>query len=479
MNRASGTAEEICWLGVDELSRLFRQKQLSPYEVAHVLLDRIAEINPSINAFVHVDPDATLAMARASEERWMKDQPRGHLDGIPVSVKDLVAVSGWPLWRGSQALVNDPLPAEDAAPISRLREAGCVFLGKTATSDHGSKPVTRSPVHGVTRNPYDLTRTPGGSSGGAGAALAAGIGPLAVGTDGAGSIRIPAAWSGIVGIKPSFGRVPIYPPAITMPHSVTGPMARNVRDAALMLDVMSREDWRDPYALPVPFDLQTALAGGPSLRVGITYDYGMKSPALEADIRAAVEQAAQALGDAGATLIEIELKWPTDPYEPFIVLFESTYAGLLSLMGPEKAAHVDPDLRSIAHRGRAIDILTYHRALSQRCAIAAYSKALFRDVDVLIGPVTMTSPPSLEHDAPGGFAPDDWPRWCPFGYVWNMTGQPAASVPAGHDGLGMPIGVQVVGATLGEPQIIQAAMIIERANRQKVRRPALALGRLS
>jgi aspartyl-tRNA(Asn)/glutamyl-tRNA(Gln) amidotransferase subunit A len=144
MNRASGTAEQVCWLGVSELSRLFRQKQLSPYEVAHVLLDRIEEINPSINAFVHVDPDATLAMARASEGRWMKEQPRGDLDGIPTSVKDLVAVSGWPLWRGSQALVNDPLPTEDAAPISRLREAGCVFIGKTATSDHGSKPVTRS-----------------------------------------------------------------------------------------------------------------------------------------------------------------------------------------------------------------------------------------------------------------------------------------------------------------------------------------------
>jgi aspartyl-tRNA(Asn)/glutamyl-tRNA(Gln) amidotransferase subunit A len=479
MNRASGTAEQICWLGVSELSRLFRQKQLSPCEVARVVLDRIEEVNPSINAFVHVDPDATLAMARASQGRWMKGQPLGDLDGIPVSVKDLVAVSGWPLWRGSLALVNDPLPNEDAAPVSRLREAGCVFIGKTATSDHGSKPITRSPVHGVTRNPYDLTRTPGGSSGGAGAALAAGLGALAVGTDGAGSIRIPAAWSGIVGMKPSYGRVPIYPPAITMPHAVTGPMARNVRDMAVMLDVMSREDWRDPYAAPVPFDLESALAGGWTLRVGVTYDYGLKTPALEPGIRAAVEEAGQALRDAGATLVEIEIKWPTDPYEPFIVLFESTYAGLLSLMDPEKAARVDPDLVSIARRGRSIDILTYHRALSQRCAIAAHSKALFREVDVLIGPVTPTPPPLLEHDAPEGFAAGDWLHWCPFGYVWNMTGQPAASVPAGYDALGLPIGVQVVGATLGEPQIIQAALTVEGVNRHKLRRPTLAMGKSS
>lgn len=463
--------DDIAWLDAVALARAYRSKSLSPVEVARALLTRIERINPAVNALVHIDRETTLAMARASEQRLLAGDGLGPIDGVPLTIKDLVAVKGWPLHRGSPALVNDPCPVEDGAPVARLREAGAVFLGKTATPDAGSKIVTRSLVHGVTRNPYDLSRTPGGSSGGASSALALGLGPLAVGTDGAGSIRVPAAWTGVVGLKPSFGRVPAFPPGIFMPHSVVGPMARTVDDTTLMLEAMSRPDGRDPYALPVPFDMARASrVDVNNLKVGFTTDFGLVSPMIEPAVSNAVQRAAVSLQEAGASVIEVAPTWPVDPFEPFMVLWEATYAGFLALYPPEKAARMDPDLVAIANRGQTIDILTYHKALSQRVALAAAAKALFNEFDLLLGPVMPTSPPLVDRDAPEGFEPDDW-RWCPFTYLWNMTGQPAASVPVALDHLGLPVGVQIVGPVLGEPNVLRVARAIERASVGNVARP--------
>jgi aspartyl-tRNA(Asn)/glutamyl-tRNA(Gln) amidotransferase subunit A len=287
----------IASLGVSELGIAYRVGSLSPVDVACALLSRIERLDDGVNAFVHLDPPATLAMAAASAKRYQEGRALGALDGIPVSIKDLIAVSGWPLGRGSPALAGKPAPAEDAAPVARLREAGAVFLGKTATPDAGSKIVTRSLVHGVTRNPYDLSRTPGGSSGGAAAALALGLGPLALGTDGAGSIRIPAAWTGTFGLKPSFGRVPVFPPGIFMPHSVIGPMSRSVDDAIAMLDVIARPDARDPYAWPVAFDADEVRQSVQGLRIGVTRDFGLLSPPVDVAITRSVDSAAEALVD--------------------------------------------------------------------------------------------------------------------------------------------------------------------------------------
>jgi aspartyl-tRNA(Asn)/glutamyl-tRNA(Gln) amidotransferase subunit A len=337
-----------------------------------------------------------------------------------------------------------------------------VLLGKTATSEAGCKIVTRSPAHGVTHNPYDLTRTPGGSSGGAAAALALGIGPLALGSDGAGSIRIPAAWTGLFGLKPSFGRVPIFPPSVFMPHSVVGPMAREVESARLLLEVISKPEPRDPYALLQPFDAErAALDSVADLRIGVTRDFGVPSPAVEPALLDAVTSAAALLQRAGAAVEEVAPVWPCDPFEPFMVLWETTYAGFLpNSFTPQAMALLDPDLQAIAHRGSSIDIVRYHKALMQRLALAAASKALFRDFDLLLGPVMPCGPPELVRDAPAGFEPGDW-RWCPFTFLWNMTGQPAASVPwtPGPDGL--PIGVQLVGRIGAEPDILRAAAALQ------------------
>src|SRR5438132_1041057 len=243
-------ADEMAFLPATRLLALYRNKQLSPVEVIQGTLRRLEQYESAINAFVLYDPDTAMAMARASEARWQKGQPQGQLDGIPVAIKDTLLARGWPRLLGSRTIDRNQAWDEDAPVPARLRDEGAVFFGKTTTPEFGWKGVTDSPLSGVTRNPWDLERTPGGSSGGSAAAVLAGVCPLAVGTDAGGSIRIPAAFCGIVGFKPTFGRVAVYPPSVFGDVAHVGPMTRNVADAALMLDALMGPDSRDWHSVP-------------------------------------------------------------------------------------------------------------------------------------------------------------------------------------------------------------------------------------
>ncbi|MBI5132652.1 MAG: amidase [Rhodopseudomonas palustris] len=448
-------------LSVAQLHAAFRSGRLSPVEVASSLLRRLGHAQAAVNAFMSVDDGQTLAMARASEARWRAGTPRGALDGVPVTIKDLVAVADWPLLRGSQSRVGEPPPSADASSVARLREAGCVFIGKTTTPDSGSRITTASAVHGVTTNPYDQSRTPGGSSGGAGAALALGVGPIALGTDGAGSIRIPAAWCGVVGLKPSFGRVPSARFDIDMPFSVIGPMARSVDDAAYMLDALARPEKLDAFALAAPFRLDEAMRGDAvGLRVGVTMDFGNPTWPVDVEIAAQVRRAADALSDAGADVRRIELHWPVEPLKSFEVFWEALYAGALALMPEAQRLRMDPVVQDIAARGGRYSASDFLVAVNDRLAMTAAAHALFADVDVLIGPVMPCTAPAIAHNAPPGGIEGDW-RWCPFTYLWNMTGQPAASVPFGVDRHGIPIGVQIVGAMGDDETVLRASRVLE------------------
>src|SRR5215472_7162824 len=242
--------QDIVYASAISLLDRYRERALSPVEVTRFLLDRLDVLQPKINAFCIVDRDGALATARESERRWQRGEPAGRLDGVPVTIKDLMLMSGFPTLRGSRLVDPDQEWSEDAPAVARLREAGAVILGKTTTPEFGWKALGDSPLTGVTRNPWDLSRTPGGSSAGAAAACAAGIGALHLGSDGAGSIRIPSAFTGIFGLKATFGRVPAYPPSPMGLLSHVGPIARSVGDAALMLNTLGRPDPRDPYALP-------------------------------------------------------------------------------------------------------------------------------------------------------------------------------------------------------------------------------------
>src|SRR4051794_35535000 len=301
--------DDLAFTSAARLIELYRTKQISPVEVTAATLRRLETYEGAINAFVLYDPETALAMARASEARWQKGEPQGLLDGVPVALKDTLLTRGWPRLLGSRTIDPNQVWDEDAPVPRRLRANGAVFFGKTTTPEFGWKGVTDSPLSGVTRNPWNLERTPGGSSGGSGAAVLAGIGPLAVGTDAGGSIRIPAAFCGIFGFKPTFGRVAVYPPSAFGDVAHVGPMTRTVADAALMLEAIKGPDSRDWYSLPddgIPYRERLGDSSLKGKRVALSPPLGYAEPAPA--VREAVERAAAVFAGLGA-IVE-----PADPF---------------------------------------------------------------------------------------------------------------------------------------------------------------------
>ena len=451
--------QDLADLSACELGQGYRSGAFTPVDALEAVFDRMDRMEPILNAFVHQDRRTSRLMAESSAARFAAAEAFGPLDGIPVSVKDLSPVAGWPNRRGSRALLDDPPAGADAPPVARLREAGAVFIGKTATPESGSRIVTRSSVHGVTANPHNPALTPGGSSGGAAAALASGMGALATGTDGAGSIRIPAAFCGVFGLKPGFGRVPSYPPSHFMPHAVTGPMARTAEDLAAMAAVMCLPDRRDPFAWPLPFGQDAARAPVAGLRIAVSDDLGV-SRRPEPSVVSAIDRIAGLLQDAGAEVVRSAPEWPVDPSKPFGIFWTTSYAGFLDLYPPDKADLMDPLLHSIAEAGRRVDTSAYHRALNDRLAITAAAHAFLSEYDAILCPSVIGPAFDIEADAPPGEEPDDW-SWSPYCYIFNMTGQPAVAVPAGHDESGRPVGVQIAARAGREELLIALARACE------------------
>ena len=369
--------EPLDYWSAGQLLRAFRAKTLSPVEAARSALARIETLNSAVNAYCRLDPEGALEAARASEARWARGEPKGLLDGVPVSVKDVLLTRGMATLQGSRTVSADQPWLDDAPAVARLREHGAVILGKTTTPELGHKFVTDSPLTGITRNPWNLERSPGGSSGGAAAALAAGLGPLAVGTDGGGSIRIPATWSGIVGHKPTAGRVPIWPPSRWGALSHVGPMARSVDDVALLLTVLARPDPRDPAALPADGrDYRVGLEDGVAgLRIAYSPDLGLAE--VEPDIAAAVEGAVRTLEGLGARVTTIEPPGIEAIVPVHRTCYMAIFAQFLEGLSPAQQDLLDPYLRAGAEAGRSITAAAYHAALLTRQAIAARMEALF------------------------------------------------------------------------------------------------------
>jgi aspartyl-tRNA(Asn)/glutamyl-tRNA(Gln) amidotransferase subunit A len=467
--------EEITQLSAAELVGLYRRGELSPVEATRAVLERIEARNPAINAYCLVRGDEALAAARASEGRWAAGEPAGLLDGVPTSVKDLLLTSGWPTLRGSRTTgVAGPWTA-DAPAVARLREHGAVLVGKTTTPEWGWKAVTDSPLTGVTRNPWDLSRTPGGSSGGAAAAVAAGLGPLALGTDGAGSIRIPASFCGIVGLKPTQGRVPVYPPSAFGTLSHVGPMARTVADTALLLEVIGTPDSRDTLALErrasVPGELAAARVSG--LRVAYSPALGYAD--VDPEVAAAVRDAVTALESCGARVTVADPGFAS-PIGTLNVLWYSGAAAILDGIPAERRHLVDPGLAEVAAEGLGYSALDYVRALRERAELGIAMGAFHETYDLLVTPTEPIVAFAAGTEVPEGSAEPRWPSWTPFTYPFNLSHQPAATVPCGFSAAGLPIGVQVVGARHADSLVLSACAAIEAALPWRDRWPALSIG---
>jgi aspartyl-tRNA(Asn)/glutamyl-tRNA(Gln) amidotransferase subunit A len=444
------------WLTATELLRAYRSRRLSPLEVTRALLERIAAVNPRLNAFCRIDCDGALAAARDSERRWTRGEPLGLLDGVPVSLKDVLLVKGMPTLHGSRTVSPDSPWNVDSPAAARLREHGAVILGKTTTPEFGHRFTTDSPLTGITRNPWNPARSPGGSSGGAGAALAVGLGPLAVGTDGGGSIRIPSAWSGVVGLKPTFGRVPSYPPPRWGALSHVGPMARSVGDAALLLTVLAAPDPRDWQALaPEARDYRIGLEEGVrGLKIAFSPDLGLAR--VEPAIAARVAEAARMLAELGAHVEEADPPGIEASLEIYDVMKSVIFAEQVEAMTPAQRELADPILLEMAGRGRALGAVDHQRALVRRRELGRCMHAFFSGYDLLVTP-TMHLPPLPVPGLPSELREPRLTCWA------NQSQQPAASVPCGLTEDGLPVGLQIVGPRLADAGVLRAARAYEWA----------------
>ena len=453
---------DLALLSATDLLAGYRAKRFSPVEAIAAVLARIDRLDGALNAFRLVDAAAAEAAARASEARWQQGEPLGLLDGVPTSVKDLVLTKGWSTLRGSKAISPDQPWDEDAPAVARLREAGAILLGKTTTPEFGWKGVTDSPLTGITRNPWDRSRTPGGSSGGAAVAAAAGMGALHIGTDGGGSIRIPAAFTGIFGFKPTFGRVPTYPasPFGTLAH--LGPMTRTVGDAALMLTVLSRPDLRDWYALPpAETDYRDGLEDGVrGLR--IAFSPTLADAPVDPAVAAAVAAGARLFGELGARVELVDSPLP-DSDAIFRDHWFPGAAAVLRAFGPAQRALMDPGLVEIAGLAEQIGLADYFAAVKQREALGQRMNLFHRQWDLLLTPTMPITAFAAGRETPLGAVGQRWVYWTPFTYPFNLTRQPAATVPCGFSQDGLPVGLQIVGPLYQDELVLRAARDFERA----------------
>ena len=444
----------------EQLLAGFARGALSPVEALQATTERVARLNPGINAFAVMNPQA-LQAAGESTARWQAGRPIGCLDGVPATVKDLIDIAGLPTRRGSR--LSDPAPAtEDAPTVLGLKAAGAVIIGKTTTTEYGWKSPGDNPLHGITRNPWNTEHTPGGSSSGAAAACAASFGPLHIGTDAGGSIRIPAAWCGCVGLKPSFGRVPQWPLGAFASVACAGPIARTVRDTALMFQALVRADLRDPFCLPDdPRDWLAGIEDGVAgLRVAVLRRPGFDAPVDWQGI-AAVEQAAQFLVDAGAEVAEADCDLP-DVRDIFGRIWGVALARLVAGI-PESRRHMlDHGLLDVAAHAGDFSAIAFMDAEAMRIS-AAHAMARFHQrYDLLLCPTVPTPPPLAEAPTVDPVAAL-WTSWAPWTFAFNLTRQPAISVPMGFGDRGLPRSVQLAGPLYRDDLVLRAARALEIA----------------
>lgn len=444
-----------------ELTAAYATGNLSPVEATRAALDAIATRNEELRAYCLVDEEGALARARASESRWHEGRPLGPLDGVPASIKDLFLTAGWPTLRGSRRVDPGQDWSVDSPVAARLRAAGTVVLGKTTTAEFGWKAVTDNPIDGVTRNPYDPARTAGGSSGGSGAALASGMGAVSVATDAAGSARIPAAFCGVVGFKPTYGLIPLYPTSDLGTLGHAGPMARSVADVGALLDVLAGPDPRDPASLP-PFETSFAAAtsnGFRGLRGAFSPAFGRVD--VEPEVSRTVAAAVAALEESGLAVEVVDPSF-ADPREAFDVLWAAGLARLLATQLGGSTDGIDPGLRELIDRGRTIGAGAYLAARRETQDVAVALGEFLARYDFLLTPTVPLAAFAAGHDVPPGSGARTWAEWTPFTFPFNMSQQPALSVPVGRTVAGLPVGLQIVGPRLEDGRVLAVGAALER-----------------
>jgi len=468
--------EKICFMSACDMTDAIKRQELTSLAITETIIERIEKINPIINAYCTPTFDLALEMAKKADKAVKKDEKLGLLNGIPTSIKDLIYTKGIRTTFGSKIYENY-VPKEDAISLKRLKDAGCVILGKTNAPEFGFKGATDNFIFGTTKNPWNLERTPGGSSGGAAAAVTSGISPLALGSDGGGSIRIPACFNGVYGIKPSFGRVPIYPTFGISGETIVqeGPIVRYVKDAALMLDVIKGPHESDRYSLPNQnINYLEGINEKPNkLKIGYSLNLGY-AKVIDTEVEKNVVDSVQKFENFGWNVEEVKLKM-RKPEMSFNTIFAVMYAYDLKPKLKKWKEKIDPDLKKIVEAGLTCSGIDIMRAMHHRKMIYEIFYQYFKNYDILITPTTAVPafklgimfPPKIngKNVSPTG--------WMPFTYPFNLTGHPAASIPCGWSKDGLPIGMHIVGRRFDELTILQISKAFEEIAPWQDKKPQL------
>jgi len=472
---AAGTgsmSDQFAYMTAAAMAEGFRARRFSPTEAAEAALARIDRLNPHLRAVCFRADAPARAMAAASDARWMRGMPIGPLDGLPVLIKDIFHTNGWPTRFGSRVTDPNAAASDDDPCVARLREAGAVFLGKTTLPEFAVSGTTDSPLTGVTVTPWNVSRHAGGSSGGTAAAVAAGIVPVSPGNDCAGSIRTPASFCGVFGFKPSFGRVPIYPGQDFGGTCSTGPIARTVVDAALMMNVIARPDPRDWLALPYDGrDYMQGLEDGVrGLRIAVSTDLGY-SPYVDPEIEHIFRAAAESFVRLGARVEEASPQIG-DPLPSYDVFFPVVAAALIrSLVSADREAGLAPPTRRLVDAASGIRALDYARAMDERRRIAAALAHFHQQYDLLLTPTDVVPPFDAKREFPPGWEKFGTDMWETTTFPFNYSGQPAASILCGFTAAGLPVGMQIVGRRHDDAGVLRAARAFEREHDLGKRRP--------
>ena len=466
--------EDICFISAFELKEKIKTEEISIGDLIEIFIERIEKINPIINAYCTPTFELAREMAKKSEIILKKGEKIGLLEGIPTSLKDLTLTKGIRTTFGSKMYENF-IPNEDSIYVSRLKDAGCVILGKTNTPEFGFKGATDNAIFGSTKNPWNLKKTCGGSSGGAGAAVASGLSPLAQGSDGGGSIRIPASLNGVFGIKPSFGRVPIYPKEYIFAHtlSVVGPITRYVKDAALMLDVMKGPFEGYQYSLPEDnISYYETVDNKPGkLKIAYSLDMGY-AKAIDSEVEEAVLNSVEKFNEFGWTPEKVKMRIKK-PELPFYTIWTSEIAYSMKPKLNKWRDQMDPDLIKMIEGGLNYDGFSIIKAMDVRKTIYESFYKIFNEYDILITPTTAVPAFDLGISFPSKIQDKNVSptAWQAFTFPINLTGHPAASVPCGWSKEGLPLGMQIIGKMFDDKTVLQVSKAFEEIAPWQAKKP--------
>jgi Asp-tRNA(Asn)/Glu-tRNA(Gln) amidotransferase A subunit family amidase len=464
--------EELAYLSATELRALIDRKAVSPVEVTEAALERLDRVEPVLNAFAQVTPELALAAARAAESDVVAGRPRGLLHGLPISVKDLIPVAGVRCAFGSRTMA-DNVAVSDAPCVERLKRHGACIIGKTTTSEFGCKPVGDSPLTGITRNVWDPSKTPGGSSCGAATSTAAGVTPFALGTDGGGSTRIPSSLTGLFGLKPQFGRIPIHPVSATPTLAHVGPMARTVRDVALLLAALAGHDFRDPFSVagPTPDFIGACELPVKGMRIAWSPTLGYAAPCAE--VLRIVAGAVEVFEQLGCVVELVERVFDLDPIDLWMAEFYAGIGTRLARAYRESPELLDPALVELLSQSMAASLPSYYEKVFGRFDLRDRVRLLFERYDLLLTPSLPVAAFDVGRNVPPHADGRTVVSWPSYTYPFNLTGQPAASIPAGWTSDALPVGLQIVARINHEVDIFRTAAAFEAARPWAHRRPEM------